>query len=80
MIRETSCCLPSVARRLCMPEVPEEAFLGALKALVREDASWVPSEPGASLYVRPTMIGGGDWMTMTGGGGGADMLMMVTLR
>ncbi|RPH68303.1 MAG: branched-chain amino acid aminotransferase [Myxococcaceae bacterium] len=45
------------ARRLCMPEVPEEDFLHALRALVREDASWVPTEPGASLYVRPTMIG-----------------------
>ena len=45
------------ARRLCMPEVPEEDFLAALRALVHEDASWVPTEPGASLYVRPTMIG-----------------------
>lgn len=45
------------ARRLCMPGVPEELFLGALQALVREDASWVPTEPGASLYLRPTMIG-----------------------
>ncbi len=44
------------ARRLCMPEVPEELFLGALRALVHEDASWVPTEPGASLYLRPTMI------------------------
>jgi branched-chain amino acid aminotransferase len=45
------------ARRLCMPEVPEEDFLAALRTLVHEDASWVPTEPGASLYVRPTMIG-----------------------
>ncbi|MGZ6132135.1 MAG: branched-chain amino acid aminotransferase [Myxococcaceae bacterium] len=44
------------ARRLCMPEVPEELFLGALRALAHEDASWVPAEPGASLYLRPTMI------------------------
>lgn len=45
------------ARRLCMPEMPEEDFLAALRALVHQDASWVPTEPGASLYVRPTMIG-----------------------
>ena len=45
------------ARRLCMPEVPEADFLTALRAIVREDASWVPTEPGAALYVRPTMIG-----------------------
>lgn len=45
------------ARRLCMPEIPEELFLAALRAVVHEDASWVPTEPGASLYVRPTMIG-----------------------
>jgi branched-chain amino acid aminotransferase len=44
------------ARRLCMPEVPEEDFLAALRAVVHEDASWVPTEPGAALYVRPTMI------------------------
>ena len=40
-----------------MPEVPEADFLTALRAIVREDAGWVPTEPGASLYVRPTMIG-----------------------
>jgi len=44
------------ARRLCMPEVPEELFLAAVRALVHADASWVPTEPGASLYVRPTLI------------------------
>jgi len=44
------------ARRLCMPEVPEGDFLAAIRAVVHEDASWVPTEPGAALYVRPTMI------------------------
>ena len=33
------------ARRLCMPEVPEADFLAALRAIVREDAAWVPTEP-----------------------------------
>ncbi|HZW91101.1 MAG TPA: branched-chain amino acid aminotransferase [Myxococcaceae bacterium] len=45
------------ARRLCMPEMAEADFLQALRAIVKEDASWVPTEPGSALYVRPTMIG-----------------------
>jgi branched-chain amino acid aminotransferase len=45
--------LARTARRLCMPEVPEEIFLGGLKALLREDRLWLPSAPGTSLYVRP---------------------------
>ncbi len=44
------------ARRLCMPEVPEADFLAAIRAVVHEDASWVPTEAGSALYVRPTMI------------------------
>jgi branched-chain amino acid aminotransferase len=45
------------ARRLCMPELPEGFLLDALRALVKEDAAWVPSERGSSLYLRPTMFG-----------------------
>ena len=48
--------LNASARRLCMPEVPEDLFLAAVRAVVHEDASWVPTEPGASLYIRPTLI------------------------
>lgn len=43
-------------RRLCMPELPEEMFVEACKALVEVDADWVPSEPGTSLYIRPFMF------------------------
>ena len=43
-------------RRLCMPELPVEDFVEAIKALVRVDADWVPSEPGTSLYIRPFMF------------------------
>ena len=39
-----------------MPPVDEELFVEAVKALVKTDAQWIPSEPG-SLYIRPTMIG-----------------------
>lgn len=44
------------AVRLCMPRFPEERMLQILKSLVYLDRDWVPSVPGASLYIRPTMI------------------------
>ncbi|MEG6615053.1 branched-chain amino acid aminotransferase [Peptococcaceae bacterium 1198_IL3148] len=45
------------AKRLCMPEIPEEDFLQALKELVNLEKRWIPREPGTSLYIRPTMVG-----------------------
>lgn len=45
------------AQRLCMPSVPKEQFLEAVRALVKLDAEWVPDSRGASLYLRPTIIG-----------------------
>lgn len=44
------------ARKLCMPELPEELFLGALTELVKLEQDWIPDKPGTSLYIRPTMI------------------------
>lgn len=44
------------ARRMCMPEVPEELFLDALTALVALDKEWIPSQEGSALYIRPLMI------------------------
>lgn len=44
------------ARRLAMPELPEELFLEAARALIRQDRAWVPSAVGESLYMRPLMI------------------------
>jgi len=44
------------ADRLCMPEVPEELFLKGIEELVRLEQDWIPSSPGTSLYIRPTMI------------------------
>lgn len=48
--------LRNSARRLALPEVPEEYFLGAIEALVRQDADWVPDGEGQSLYLRPFLI------------------------
>ena len=41
------------ARRLAMAELPEDAFLGSVEALVRADAAWVSDDPEKSLYLRP---------------------------
>jgi branched-chain amino acid aminotransferase len=45
--------LARTAKRLCMPEVPEALFLDGVKAILREDAAWLPKAAGTSLYVRP---------------------------
>lgn len=44
------------ARRLALPELPEELFVRAVEELVRADADWVPSGEDQSLYLRPFMI------------------------
>lgn len=45
------------ARRLAMPELPEELFLGALREIVDVDQAWVPAAGGEeALYLRPFMI------------------------
>ncbi len=41
------------ARRLCIPEIPEEVFMGGLNELLKIDKNWVPGVPGTSLYIRP---------------------------
>ncbi len=44
------------ALRMCMPRIPVENVLKAIKALVYLDRDWIPSGNGATLYLRPTMI------------------------
>ena len=41
------------AKRMCMPPVPQELFLGAIDELVKLDRDWVPDHEGTSLYIRP---------------------------
>ena len=43
-------------QRLCIPALPEEDFIQAVKALVEVERDWVPRAPGASLYIRPFTI------------------------
>lgn len=44
------------ARRMSMPELPEDLFVEGLKELIAIDAAWIPTVPGASLYIRPLMF------------------------
>ncbi len=48
--------LNSSCQRLCIPEIPEEDFVQAVKALVKVDEAWVPNKVGTSLYIRPFII------------------------
>jgi branched-chain amino acid aminotransferase len=41
------------ARRLALPELPEDAFVRACELLVTQDQDWVPTGDGTSLYLRP---------------------------
>ena len=41
------------ADRLCIPPIPEEDYIQAVKAIVDVDRDWVPHSDGASLYIRP---------------------------
>jgi branched-chain amino acid aminotransferase len=44
------------AARMCMPEIPEDLFLAAVKQLVAQDSGWVIDKPGYALYIRPFMF------------------------
>lgn len=48
--------LNASARRMCMPEFPEDVFVEALSQLVQLDKAWIPTMDDSSLYIRPLMI------------------------
>jgi len=49
------------AKRLLMPQVPETLFLEAVEETVRANYAWIPPfGSGASLYIRPMLIGVGE--------------------
>lgn len=49
------------ATRLLMPEVPEELFMRGVTEAVRANYAWIPPfGSGASLYIRPMLIGVGE--------------------
>lgn len=44
------------ADRMAMPDVPEELFIGGMRALIDLDRNWVPSSEDTSLYIRPFLF------------------------
>lgn len=49
------------AGRLVMPQVPRELFISAVEQTVRANYAWIPPYgAGASLYIRPMLIGIGE--------------------
>lgn len=50
------------AKRMCMPDIPEEIFMEGLSQLIALDRAWVPTAKGASLYVRPFMFATDDYI------------------
>ncbi|MBU8904199.1 branched-chain amino acid aminotransferase [Lactococcus cremoris] len=53
--------LQKTARRLCMAEVSTEMFIDAVKQVVKANEDFVPPYgTGATLYLRPLLIGVGD--------------------
>jgi len=50
------------AKRMFMPEFPEDLFLEGIKALVEIDKEWVPKEENHSLYLRPFMFGSSEFV------------------
>ena len=48
--------LNASARRMCMPELPEDIFLEAIHTLVSLEHEWIPQMEGSALYIRPLMF------------------------
>jgi len=44
------------ARRMAMPELPDDLFLGSIEKLVEVDRDWMPNSAEGALYLRPFMI------------------------
>ncbi|GAA5906656.1 hypothetical protein JCM6882_008086 [Rhodosporidiobolus microsporus] len=45
------------AERMAFPTFDADVLIELIKKLVALDERWVPTDPGCSLYLRPTMIG-----------------------
>lgn len=43
------------AKRMGMPEFPEDLFVAGLDALVQLEQAWIPKKEGSALYLRPFM-------------------------
>lgn len=53
--------MEQTAQRLMMPPVPRELFMQGVEETVRKNYAWIPPHgSGASLYIRPILIGVGE--------------------
>ena len=52
--------LNTSAKRLAIPEIPEEIFMDGLRTLLKIDSDWIPRKEGSSLYIRPFMFATGN--------------------
>lgn len=54
------------ARRLALPELDDQTFVGSIRTLVEQDSQWVPTPQDerdeSSLYIRPFMIANGRFL------------------
>ena len=48
------------AKRMAIPELPEEYFIEGLTTLLQLDKKWIPRSDGSSLYIRPFMFASGN--------------------
>ncbi len=75
-LRENAKRLNRSSAALCMPAVPVEDQLEAINTLLDLDRLCFPKKEGASLYIRPSVIGVTDAMGITSG---TDFLFMAFL-
>lgn len=47
------------AKRMAIPELPEEFFMEGLKTLLTLDNKWIPRKEGSSMYIRPFIFASG---------------------
>ncbi|MBT4174383.1 branched-chain amino acid aminotransferase [archaeon] len=66
-LRENAERLNRSAAALCIPAIPVEDQLQAVNTLLDIDRLWSPRQEGASLYIRPAVIGVTDAMGITSG-------------
>ncbi|CAM4410808.1 branched-chain amino acid aminotransferase [Zobellia roscoffensis] len=48
------------AKRMSIPEIPEEFFMEGLKTLLEVEDKWIPQTEGSSMYIRPFMFASGN--------------------
>ncbi len=48
------------AKRMAIPELPEEYFMAGLTELLKLEKKWIPQSAGSSLYVRPFIFASGN--------------------